>query len=167
MTRSFTCTRRVLLQAGAAAATLTIAAPRLARAQTVHEIQMLNQDPDNPRLRMVFSPRILVAQPGDMVKYVAVDRAHNTQSTQGMLPAGVEGWNGRVNEEVELTLESPGFYGYQCTPHLTLGMVGLIIVEGDGMDANLEEARAVRHRGRAQAAWDEIWEEVTAMGLAA
>ena len=83
-----------------------------------------------------------------------------------MIPDGVDGWDGKINDEVEATLDQPGFYGYQCTPHASVGMVGLVIVEGEGMMDNLEAAQGVRQRGKARAVWEEIWEEVAAMEVA-
>lgn len=157
--------RRSLLAIAGGAASLALAAPRLVLAATTHDIEMLNQHPDEPRQRMVFHPRIQVVQPGDTVRFVPVDRTHNSETTEGMLPEGAEGWKGKINEEVTATLEVPGFYGYQCTPHLTLGMVGLVVVEGDGMTDNLAAAQDVRHRGKAAALWEEIWAEVSEMGL--
>lgn len=148
----------------AASASLMLARPGLA--QTAHEVQMLNKHPDNARLRQVFFPRVLVVQPGDSVQFLAVDRGHNSAVIKGMIPDGAEGWNGRINDDVEVVLDVPGFYGYQCTPHASVGMVGLVVVEGEGMSANLEAAQGVRQRGRAQAAWEEIWEEVAAMEFA-
>lgn len=157
-------TRRASLRMAAAGAALALT-PALARAQATHEIQMLNVHPENKRLRQVFYPRIQVIQPGDTVTFVAVDKAHNSASIDGMIPDGADGWNGKINEDVSATLTTPGFYGYQCTPHATVGMVGLVVVEGDGMLDNLDAAMSVRQRGKAKASWDEIWEEVSGMGL--
>ena len=154
-------TRRAFV---ATASALMVAKPALA--QTVHEVQMLNVHPDDPRLRQVYLPRIRVAQPGDTVRFVAVDRGHNSASVRDMVPEGAEGWNGQINEEVEIVLDTPGFYGYQCTPHASVGMVGLVVIEGDGMMDNLEAAQGVRQRGRARAVWEEIWEEVAGMEFA-
>lgn len=154
--------RRVFLAASSA---LAVAGPALA--QTTHEVQMLNADPDDPRVRQVFLPRLLVVSPGDTVRFVAVDRGHNSESLRGMVPEGSDGWRGRINEEVDVTLDVPGFYGYHCTPHSSVGMVGLIIVEGEGMMDNLEAAQGVRQRGRASAIWEEIWAEVAEMEFAA
>lgn len=155
--------RRTVL-AGAAA--LAVARPALAQG-TVHDVEMLNVHPENRRMRMVFNPRLLVVEPGDTVRFLPTDRGHNSASIDDMIPEGVESWNGRINQQVELTFEAPGFYGYKCTPHLVMGMVGLVVVRGDGMMNNLEAARAVTHRGRTQAVFDEIWAEVEAEGLLA
>ncbi|MEL6582663.1 MAG: pseudoazurin [Pseudomonadota bacterium] len=146
------------------AATTAFAVARPVSAATTHEVQMLNQDPDNPRLRMVFSPRILKVMPGDTVKFLNADRGHNSELIRGMGPAGGEEWKGRINEEVEVTLTTPGVYGYQCAPHATVGMVGIIVV-GDGAPANLADAQGVRQRGRARQAFEEIWAEAGEMGL--
>ena len=72
---------------------------------------------------------------------------------------------GAINDDIEITVSVPGFYGYKCTPHATVGMVGLIVVQGDGMMDNREAAQGVRQRGRARQVWDEIWEEVDGMDL--
>lgn len=167
-------TRRTLVVGGAVAGA-ALAAPRLVRAQTddaaaepmAHDVQMLNVDPDNPRLRQVFSPRLLVIQPGDTVNFIATDRGHNSEAKPDMIPEGVEAWEGAINEAISVTLETPGFYGYKCTPHEAIGMVGLIIVQGEGMMTNMEAARAVRHRGRARQVWEEIWAEVDSLELGA
>lgn len=158
----FHLNRRAVLLSGVAALTVT-STPHPALAATTHEVQMLNVDPDDRSRRQIFLPRILVVEPGDTVKFVSTDRSHNSASVDGMLPEGAEEWNGRINEDVEVTFDLPGLYGYQCTPHATLGMVGLVIVRGDGVMDNLEAAQSVRQRGRAQQAWDEIWAEVAEM----
>lgn len=154
-------TRRFFL---ASTAAVSFARPALAQSQTV--VEMLNKDPDNPRLRMVFSPRIVVVQPGDTVKFAATDPSHNSASIDGMLPEGAEAWNGKINEEIVVSFPTPGFYGYKCTPHAATGMVGLVIVEGAGMMANLEAAQGVKQRGRAAKVWEEIWAEVAEMEFA-
>jgi pseudoazurin len=157
-------TRRAAL-ALAGAGALVPALPRTLRAATTHEVEMLNVHPENRRLRQIFLPRILVVQPGDTVTFLATDRGHNSASVEGMIPDGADGWDGRINQEVSVTLERPGFYGYECTPHASAGMVGLVIVEGEGMMDNLAAAQDVRQRGRAARAWEEIWAEVEEMDL--
>lgn len=146
-------------------AALAVARPSLVRAATTHEVQMLNVNPDDPKQRMVFYPHLLTIQPGDTVKFVATDKSHNSVSIDEMIPEGAEGWEGKINEEVDVTFDQPGFYGYQCVPHTALGMVGLIVVEGDGKLDNLEAAQAVKHRGKAKQVFEQIWAEAEAEGL--
>ncbi|MEM9181475.1 MAG: pseudoazurin [Pseudomonadota bacterium] len=148
------------------AATSALALARPSFAQTTHEVQMLNKHPENRRLSMVYLPRVLVVQPGDTVSFVGVDRGHNSASVDDMIPEGAEAWDGKINDDISVTLETPGFYGYQCTPHASVGMVGLVIVEGEGMMDNLETAQGVRQRGKAKQSWEEIWEEVAGMEFA-
>ncbi len=159
--------RRALFLTAAASASLALVLPRAVLAAATHDVQMLNAHPENKRLRQVFLPRILVAEPGDTVRFLAADKGHNSASTDGMLPNGATDWGGKINEEISVTLETPGFYGYQCTPHYATGMVGLIIVRGAGMMDNLEAARATSHRGKARAVWGDIWAEVDGMDLSA
>lgn len=123
----------------------------------VHEIQMLNGDPDNPRERMVFRPDLVLAKPGDIIKFIPTDPSHQSSSVDGMLPDGAESWQGKVNEALEYTLPEPGVYGYKCVPHYAGGMVGLVVVQGEGMMDNVAEAKKVRQVGLAKRRFDDIW----------
>jgi pseudoazurin len=98
-----------------------------------HEIKMLNFSESGP---MVFEPGFLRIQPGDTVIFKPVDLAHNTETISTMIPDGGQEWLGNINEEVRVTLTTEGVYVYQCTPHLILGMVGVIQV---GKPSNLNE----------------------------
>ncbi|MEM9707546.1 MAG: pseudoazurin [Pseudomonadota bacterium] len=150
-----------------AAITAGLITPSVALAMgTRHEIQMLNAHPDDKKLRQVYLPRIQVVKPGDTVAFLSVDKGHNSAAVKDMFPEAAEGWNGKINEDIEVTLDVPGFYGYQCTPHASTGMVGLIVVEGEGMMDNLEAAQGVRQRGKAKAVWEDIWAEVDGMEFA-
>lgn len=158
----FEINRRELMLAGAA---LMLARPSFA--QSTIDIEMLNKDPDDKKRRMIFRPLIQVVQPGDTVRFVSVDKGHNSQIIDGMIPEGVEPWKSKLSKDFEVTLDVPGFYGYKCTPHAGMGMAGLIIVEGDGKIDNYEAAKAVTQKGRMKKVWDEIWVQVEADGLAA
>ncbi|MEM9473118.1 MAG: pseudoazurin [Pseudomonadota bacterium] len=138
---------------------------RAIASDNVVEVKMLNRHPDNKKIRNVFLPRVVKIKPGETIKFVSVDKGHNSESLKGMIPEGAEKWKSKVSKDFELTIDKPGIYGYKCTPHATLGMVGMIIVEGEGMTANLETAKAVRHRGKAKKVWAEIWAEVEEKGL--
>ena len=109
---------------------------------------MLNMDPEDRQERMIFKPAVLRIAPGDTVKFVATDRGHNAQSLPGMTPEGAEEFRGRMNEEVEVTFDVDGTYGYVCQPHMAMGMIGFILV-GD-FTANLDAVReaAGNLRGR-------------------
>jgi pseudoazurin len=134
---------------------------------TVHEVLMLNKDPDDPKKKMLFSPHMLEVNAGDTVKFVPADKVHNSESIKGMLPKGVDKWKSKINKEIEVTFDTPGFYGYQCKPHANMGMIGLIVVNGEGKLDNLEDAKGAKQRGKAKKAWKKLWKEADAVGLTA
>jgi len=109
----------------ATAAALALLAGGAAFAET-HEVRMLNKGSDGAR--MVFEPSFLQVEPGDTVKFLATDRAHNAETVDTMIPAGAEGFTGKINEEIEVTLDAPGLYGVICKPHFAMGMVMTVAV---------------------------------------
>jgi pseudoazurin len=131
---------------------------------TVHEIQMLTRDPDGSGLQ-VFKPRLITAEVGDTIKFVPTDPTHQSSSIPEMLPAGVTGWEGEINKEVSYVVPTPGIYGYKCVPHYAAGMIGMVVVKGDGMTDNLEEAKAVSHPGLAGREFNEIFETAESEGM--
>jgi len=152
---------------GAGVAMSAALAPNFLAAGNTFEVLMLNKDPDNPKNKMVFSPRLLKVAVGDTVSFLPENKGHNSEIIKGMLPDGAEGWKGKLNKQVDVTFTVPGFYGYICKPHSNMGMIGLVVVEGDGMLDNLEAARGVKHRGKAKKAWKELWAEADEAGMTA
>ncbi len=100
--------------------------------QTAHakmvEVQMLNNDPNNPRSRNLFLPRVVHIQPGDVVKFIPVDFGHNAESIDGLVPEGFAKFKSKLSEPFEQVFEKEGIYAYKCTPHYAMGMVGVIVV---------------------------------------
>ncbi|MDJ0642591.1 MAG: plastocyanin/azurin family copper-binding protein [Erythrobacter sp.] len=141
------------------------AAPEVEANGTVIDIQMYTRDPDEPSGLQVFKPRLIKAKVGDTVRFVPTDPTHQSSSIADMIPEGVTGWEGEINQEVSYVLPKPGVYGYQCVPHYAAGMIGLIIVEGEGMTDNLEAAKAVSHPGLAGREFTEIFEQAEADGM--
>ena len=101
-----------------------------------HEVQMLNTGSDGV---MVVEPAVLSVHPGDSVTFKATNPGHNSESMQGMMPEGAEGWQGGMGQDVTVTFDQDGVYVYQCTPHLMMAMVGVIQV---GSGSNLEVIKA-------------------------
>ena len=128
----------------------------------VHEVKMYNKDPNDKKKRMVFVPRVLKINPGDTVKFIASSKGHNSASIKGMLPKGAKKWKSKIGKNFELTLNKVGVYGYKCTPHYGMGMVGLIVVKGDNWDANLESAKGAKKAGKSKKVFKEIWTELGA-----
>jgi len=106
--------------------TLAALAPWSSAFAADHQVQMLNRDSEG-RI-MQFEPAFLQIAPGDTVTFVPTDPGHNSESIPEMVPEGAEAWKGKINEEITVTFDQEGFYGYKCLPHFALGMVGLIQV---------------------------------------
>jgi pseudoazurin len=108
-----------------------------------YQVRMLNQGASG---MMQFDPQLLKISPGDTVHFVAMDKGHNAQSIDGMIPAGAKPFAGAMSEDPTVTLTVPGVYGYRCQPHGTLGMVGLIVV---GIPVNESTAKSAALPGAA------------------
>jgi pseudoazurin len=108
---------------------------------------------------MVFEPDFLALKPGDSIKFIATHKSHNAASIDGMVPEGYAGFKGKINEEIEVTFDQPGFYGIKCSPHFGMGMVMLVKVG----EAELTDAiRKVEVPARARPRFDEIFARVDA-----
>ena len=103
-----------------------------------YTVKMLNQGATGV---MVFEPAFLKINVGDTVTFESTDAAHNSASIPGMIPSGASPWNGQLSRDISVTFEIPGVYGYQCTPHAMMAMVGVIQVGND--NSNLETAKNV------------------------
>lgn len=148
-------TRRDGLKMAAATALAATPLKALAASHGGNVVEMLNKAPDSNE-RQVFEPPVLQIEEGASVMFKATDRGHNSEANSDMIPEGVEPWKGKINEDIEITFDVPGVYGYYCTPHQSAGMVGLILV-GDVTQEQLDAAKEVRQRGKAKARYDEYF----------
>lgn len=89
------------------------------------DVKMLNKGEGGT---MIFEPAALRVAVGDTVRFVATDKGHNAEAIKEMMPEGAEGFAGKINEEIEVTLTEEGFYGIKCKPHYAMGMVMVIAV---------------------------------------
>jgi len=78
--------------------------------------------------RFVYVPDLIRISPGDTVVFVPFDKGHNAVSIDGFDTGGDQPINVGFNKEVSVTFDKPGIYGVKCTPHVGLGMVGIIVV---------------------------------------
>ncbi|WP_201861212.1 pseudoazurin [Microvirga soli] len=125
------------------------------------EVKMLNKGTEGV---MVFEPALVKINPGDTVKFVASDKGHNVETVDGMLPEGGQKFVGKINEEVAITFDKPGVYGYKCKPHYGMGMVGMIVV---GEPTNADQAKAATHPGKAKQAFANLFDKLAATKTAA
>ncbi len=139
----------------ALAAVMLGAAMGLAHAAD-HEIKMLNKGAKGV---MVFEPDFVRAAVGDTVTFVPTDKSHDAGSIKGMEPAGAAPFKGKMNEKLTVKLDADGLYGVKCTPHYGMGMVALIAV---GKPVNLDEAKAVKHPGKAQKTFEALLAQAAA-----
>ncbi|MBO6540241.1 MAG: pseudoazurin [Rhizobiaceae bacterium] len=120
------------------------------------EVKMLNK---GEKGAMVFEPDFIRVAPGDLVRFLPTDKGHNAEIIKGMLPEGAEPFKSKFNEEFEVTFDKEGVYGVKCTPHYAMGMVALIEV---GEAANVDEAEAVKHPGKAKNVFAELFGQAMA-----
>ncbi len=120
-----------------------------------YEIHMLNKGDAGT---MVFEPAFLEIQPGDTVTFVPTDKGHNVEAIKGMLPDGVDVFKSKINETYTVAFDVTGVYGVKCTPHLAMGMIGLIVVGDD--TSNLEAAKAVKVPKKAGERFEAIYAEL-------
>ncbi|MDP3264470.1 MAG: plastocyanin/azurin family copper-binding protein [Tabrizicola sp.] len=88
---------------------------------------------------------------------LSTDKGHNVEGIEGMLPEGVQGFKSDMGKDYVLTLTAEGLYGVKCTPHYTMGMVGLIQA---GAPVNRDAAAAVTHKGKAKTRFEPLFGQV-------
>lgn len=149
--------RQNLMLLGSTAMLAALGLPAAAQeGGVVHEVLMLNRDPDDARETMVFIPDLLRINRGDSVRFVPADPSHNAQADPDMSPEGAEAWRARINEDITVQYDVDGAYGVICLPHRVMGMVMVVLV-GDVDPAQYEAIKAVPQRGKAQARFDDIF----------
>jgi pseudoazurin len=125
------------------------------------QVKMLNKGAEGA---MVFEPALVKIAPGDTVKFIATHKGHNAELIDAMLPEGAAKFAGKIDEEIAVTFEKPGVYGYKCKPHYGMGMVGLIVV-GDA--TNLDLAKAATHPGKAKQIFAGLFDKLATTTTAA
>jgi pseudoazurin len=123
-----------------------------AAAAAEFDVRMLNHGATGD---MQFDPQLLKVSPGDAVHFLAVDKGHNVQSIDGMIPDGATAFSSEIGQNLTVTFTVPGIYGYRCAPHGMLGMVGLVVV---GNPANEAAAKAAAMPGLAGRQFAKLFE---------
>ena len=139
---------------GAAAVILALALPAAAADFEVH---MLNKGAEGA---MVFEPAFVKVAPGDTVTFIPTDKGHNVETIKGMIPEGAEAFKSKMNETYKITFDNAGAYGVKCTPHIGMGMVGVVVV-GDA-PANLDAVKTGKLPKKARERMDAA---IAAVGL--
>ncbi len=85
-----------------------------------------------------FAPVVIFIEPGDTVVWKNMV-GHNAVAIEGLVPEGGKLFNIPLGTDGSVTLDVEGVYIYECTPHISLGMLGAIIV---GQAGNMAEITA-------------------------
>ena len=120
------------------------------------DVQLLNKGSDGTA--MVFEPNLVKINVGDTVTFQPIDKGHDVQSIDGMIPAGASSFKGEINQPFTETFTVPGIYAVRCLPHYGLGMVGIVVV-GDDL-SNLDALKAAHNPKLPQARFDTIFAEL-------
>ena len=94
---------------------------------TEYTIEMWNQDPNNRQRRMVFSEELVAVAEGAAVTWLSTDRGHNVEFIHGPAEETLR-TRSRLNEDYTFTFDTPGIYVYVCTPHVSMAMLGVVVV---------------------------------------
>jgi plastocyanin len=134
-------TRRSVLQIGGGfLAALPFGAVRARGPEPVDITMSGNADGS----RVWFEPIGLLIQPGQTVRWTNKDPGNSHTATAYhpeneahplRIPAGAQSWNSDYllpDESFSVVLTAPGVYDYFCIPHEHAGMVGRIVVAGEG-----------------------------------
>ena len=111
-------------------------------------VEMWNKDPNDKKRKMVFSQEIVTIEPGESVTWLATDRGHNVQLIDG--PDGIElADKSKLGKDVTLTFDTPGVYVYGCSPHASMGMIGVVVV-GEATAETVAQAADAKMRGKSK-----------------
>tara|TARA_Y100001937_G_scaffold5413_1_gene7134 strand:+ start:506 stop:949 length:444 start_codon:yes stop_codon:yes gene_type:complete len=117
-------------------------------------IDMLNK---KGKERMAYSEDVARINVGDTITWKPTEKGHNVQFI-----AGPDGWKlpkkSKINKVVEITFDTPGMYLYQCTPHATMGMIGVVIV-GDDI-SNKDAIASAKVRGSSKKKLKKILKDI-------
>ena len=121
-------------------------------AETI-EIDMLNK---LEKEKMVYSIKIARVDIGDTIIWKSVDKGHNVEFVE--MPEGVEKFKSKLSKDAEYKFDIPGIYLYVCTPHKSMGMIGLVVV-GDDV-SNLDKIKKAKMKGKSKKIFKELLKEL-------
>ena len=87
-----------------------------------------------------YSIEVAYIDVGDTIEWLPKNKGHNVEFLVGPDMDSLPN-NSKINEFHSILFKTPGVYLYGCTPHLNMGMLGLIVVNNDFH--NLEKVNKV------------------------
>ena len=103
----------------------SLSAPAFAADTT---IDMLNKRDDGAK--MVYSEDVARIDVGDTITWLPKSKGHNVEFIAGPDSAELPK-KSKLSKKVTLSFDVPGVYLYQCTPHKSMGMIGLVVIDGN------------------------------------
>ena len=114
-------------------------------------IEMLNK---RDKEKMLYSQDVVRVEVGQTIIWTPNSKGHNVQFVS--VPEGVEKVKSKLSKEFSYTFEQEGAYLYVCTPHASMGMIGVVIVGNTPTDINLEEVKKYKFRGKSKKKFKKI-----------
>ena len=112
-------------------------------------IEMLNK---RGKEKMLYGQDVVKIDVGQTITWTPDSKGHNVQFVS--VPDGVEKVKSKLSKEFSYTFEQEGAYLYVCTPHASMGMIGMGIV-GES-DVNLDEVLDYKFRGKSKKKFKKI-----------
>ena len=112
-------------------------------------IEMLNK---RGKEKMLYGQDVAKIDVGQTITWTPDSKGHNVQFVS--VPEGVEKVKSKLSKEFSYTFEQEGVYLYVCTPHASMGMIGMVIV-GES-DVNLDEVLDYKFRGKSKKKFKKI-----------
>ena len=112
-------------------------------------IEMLNK---RGKEKMLYGQDVARIEVGQTITWTPDSKGHNVQFVS--VPEGVEKVKSKLSKEFSYTFEQEGVYLYVCTPHASMGMIGMVIV-GES-DVNLDEVLDYKFRGKSKKKFKKI-----------
>ena len=114
-------------------------------------IEMLNK---RDKEKMLYSQDVARVEVGQTIIWTPNSKGHNVQFVS--VPEGVEKVKSKLSKEFSYTFEQEGAYLYVCTPHASMGMIGVVIVGNTPSDINLDEVKKYKVRGKSKKKFKKI-----------
>ena len=112
-------------------------------------IEMLNK---RGKDKMLYGQDVARIDVGQTITWTPDSKGHNVQFVS--VPEGVEKVKSKLSKEFSYTFEQEGVYLYVCTPHASMGMIGMVVV-GES-DVNLDEVLDYKFRGKSKKKFKKI-----------
>ena len=112
-------------------------------------IEILNK---RGKEKMLYGQDVAKIDVGQTITWTPDSKGHNVQFVS--VPKGVEKVKSKLSKEFSYTFEQEGVYLYVCTPHASMGMIGVVVV-GES-DVNLDEVLDYKFRGKSKKKFKKI-----------